>query len=406
MTTRMASPVRVSGPLAVHADAFREGLVALGYTPLSAANQLRLMAHVSRWLAGHGLGVEQLTEERVGQFLADRRAEGYTCWLSPRGMGPLVEFLAGQGAVPAGPPAVPASSPRAVLVEDYRAYLVSERALSASTVRQRLEVARMFLDTGGSGRGGLALGELSAAEVVEFVSARCRDRSVGWAKNLVTNLRSLLRFLHLRGHVASPLSAAVPAVAGWRGGSLPRALPAADVRRLLASCDRRRATGRRDFAILVLLARLGLRAAEVAALELDDIDWRAGEVVIRGKGRREERLPLPVDVGEAMVGYLRRGRPGSDGRQVFMRAQAPHGPLSAAAVKAVVGTACDRAGLARIGAHCLRHSVATEMLRAGGSLAEVGQVLRHRSPSTTAIYAKVDRVALRRLALPWPGGAA
>lgn len=157
----------------------------------------------------------------------------------------------------------------------------------------------------------------------------------------------------------------------------------------------------------MLLARLGLRAAEVAALELGDLDWRAGELVVRGKGRREERLPIPVDVGEAVVGYLRRGRPDcEDQRAVFVRAHAPHGPLSAAAVKAVVRYACERAGLPRVGAHRLRHSAATEMLRSGATLGEVGPVLRHRDPSTTAVYAKVDRTRLRDLALPWPGGAA
>lgn len=405
--TKRASLVRVTGPLAAYADAFGEQLIAWGYTPLSAANQLRVMAHASRWLACHGLGAERFTPERVDEFLADRRAEGYTCWLSPRGVRPLVGFLRDRGAAPVVPASAPESSPREVLLEEYRCYLAVERALAASTIRRRLDVARIFLDVGcRSGGGSLALGELSAAEVVDFVTARCRDRSVGWAKNLVTDLRSLLRFLHVRGHLVAPLWSAVPAVAGWRGGSLPRVLAAADVGRLLASCDQRRAMGRRDFAVLMLLARLGLRAAEVAALELSDLDWRAGEVVIRGKGRREERLPLPSDVGEAIAGYLRRGRPRSDEPRVFVRVRAPHGPLGGAAVKAVVHMACDRAGLARIGAHRLRHSVATEMLRAGAPLAEVGQVLRHRSPATTAIYAKVDRAALRALALPWPGGVA
>lgn len=193
-------------------------------------------------------------------------------------------------------------------------------------------------------------------------------------------------------------------MAGWRAGSLPRAVAAADVARLLASCDRRRRVGRRDYAVLMLLARLGLRAGEVAALQLHDLDWRAGEVVIHGKGGRVDRLPLPWDVGEAVAGYLRRGRPGTVHSRVFVRVHAPQGPLSAQGVQAVVRAACDRAGLARVGAHRLRHSVATEMLRAGAPLVEVGQVLRHRSAATTAIYAKVDRAALRPLALPWPAG--
>jgi integrase/recombinase XerD len=193
-------------------------------------------------------------------------------------------------------------------------------------------------------------------------------------------------------------------VAGWRGAGLPKALPAGHVAALVASCVRDSAAGKRDFAVLVLLARLGLRACEVAALRLDDIDWRAGEIVIRGKGRRDERMPLPADVGEALAGYLHSGRQAGAGlRTVFVRACAPAGPLSAGAVKAIVRRACRRAGLAEAGAHRLRHTAAVQMLRAGSPLAEIGQVLRHRSAATTAIYAKADHAALAALALPWPG---
>jgi integrase len=187
---------------------------------------------------------------------------------------------------------------------------------------------------------------------------------------------------------------------------LPRALEGELVARLLAGCNRQSATGRRDYAILLLLVRLGLRAGEVAALELEDIDWRQGEVTVRGKGHRHERLPLPVDVGEALVEYLRQGRPRHECPKLFMRAQAPYAGLVSSAVTTVVYLACDRAGLPHVGAHRLRHTAATEMLRGGARLSEVEQVLRHRSLATTAIYAKVDRVALRSLAQPWPGGVA
>jgi len=201
------------------------------------------------------------------------------------------------------------------------------------------------------------------------------------------------------------LAAAVPTVAGWRLAGLPTAFGRQEVARLLASCDRRRTFGRRDFAGLGLLTRLGLRAGEVAALELPDIDWRRGEVVIRGKGRRQERLPLPVDVGEAIVGWLRKGRPHCECTKVFTRVRAPHRGLTSGGVSAIVRAACARAGLPEVNAHRLRHTAATEMLRAGAGLAEVGQVLRHASLLTTSIYAKVDRTALRSLAQPWPGSA-
>jgi integrase len=229
---------------------------------------------------------------------------------------------------------------------------------------------------------------------------------VAAAKYLVTVLRSLLRFLFLTGVTERELASAVPAVAGWRGSHLPRAIPSVQVAALLGSCDRRRRVGRRDYAILTVLVRLGLRAGEVAALALSDVDWRRGEVVIRGKGRRDERLPLPADVGEAIVGYLRRGRPQSTSAMVFLRARAPHGPMTTFAVTLVVRRASERVGLGPWCAHRLRHTAGTELLRAGGSLAEVGQVLRHRHVATTAIYAKVDRTALRGLAQPWPGSEA
>jgi site-specific recombinase XerD len=224
---------------------------------------------------------------------------------------------------------------------------------------------------------------------------------------LVTSLRGLLRFLYLEELTASDLTAAVPSVAGWRGASLPKALPAEHVARLLASCDRTTAVGLRDFAILSVLSRLGLRAGEVAALECGDVDWRAGEIVIRGKGDRHERLPLPVDVGDALVDYLRHGRPRRSDPHLFLRARAPLGPLTGGdgAIGLLVRRACRRAGLPPVGVHRLRHTVATEALRAGAPLEEIASLLRHRHHATTAIYAKVDFLRLRELARPWPGSA-
>jgi len=386
--------VRVDGPLAPWAAGFAVQLAGLGYTPLSAVNQLYLMAHLSRWLAGRGLGASELSPGLAQEYLAARRGAGYTCWLSERGLAPVLGYLRGAGAVPACVPRVPCT-PAEVLAVRYREYLVSERGLAASTVRYYLAEARPFL-------ASADLGCLTAAGVTDFVREQCRERSVGQAKILVTALRSLLRFLHLEGLTAQPLATAVPPVAGWRGSGLPRALDDGEVAAVLAACGGSRVTGRRDLAVLTLLARLGLRAAEVAGLQLDDIDWRAGELAIRGKGRRAERLPLPADVGEVIAGYLASRRPGGPGRSVFLSARAPWGGVTAAAVKGIVRAACARAGVAPAGAHRLRHTAATQMLRGGASLAEVGQVLRHRAASTTAIYAKVDHRALRSLARPWP----
>jgi site-specific recombinase XerD len=210
----------------------------------------------------------------------------------------------------------------------------------------------------------------------------------------------------VEGLIKAPLAQAVPPVSGSKGAGLPRAVASATLTALLASCDRRTATGRRDYAIMVLLARLGLRAGEVARLSLDDIDWGNGEVLVHGKGGRDDWLPLPDDVGAALAGYLKRGRQRAETRAVFLRAIAPAVGLTPVGVTWVVYSACQRAGVPKIGAHRLRHSAATEMLRAGASLTEIGQVLRHAALGTTAIYAKVDFVALRPLAQPWPGGAA
>jgi integrase/recombinase XerD len=241
--------------------------------------------------------------------------------------------------------------------------------------------------------------------VIEFVLAECASRSVGSAKYIVCGLRSLLRYLYVAGHIDAALDAAVPSAAGWRLASLPITFGPDEVARLLASCDRRTTFGRRDYAVLVVLSRLGLRAGEVAALELGDIDWRVGEVVVRGKGRRAERLPLPVDVGEALTGWLRRGRPQCEATTVFTRVRAPHRALTSTGASNIVRAASVRAGLPAVHAHRLRHTAATEMLRAGASLREVGQVLRHASVLSTAIYAKVDHNRLRTLAVPWPGAA-
>ncbi|WP_416139581.1 tyrosine-type recombinase/integrase [Halomonas sp. HK25] len=248
---------------------------------------------------------------------------------------------------------------------------------------------------------------LTSSDVIAFIPSACQHCAcIGTAKLKMTTLRSLLRYLHIEGLIRSPLVAAVPPVAGAKLAGLPQSLDADDVARLLAACDRRTTTGRRDFALLLLLVRLGLRAGEARRLRLDDVDWRTGELTVRGKGARIDRLPLPQDVGEALAAHLRRGRPPTaQGRTVFVRVRAPHQPLTSGGVTDVVSRAAGRAGLAHVTAHQLRHTVATRMVRAGVSLPEISQVLRHRQLSTTAIYAKLDRESLRCLARRWPGEA-
>lgn len=288
-----------------------------------------------------------------------------------------------------------------VLVDDYRRWLVTERCLAPSTVQYLLRDAARFL----ADRDGPDLRSLTLGEVTGFVVEHCSGRSVGAAKRLTYGLRSLLSYLFAEGLIERQLAPAVPTPSGWHGSNLPRWVGAEELAALVAGGEDRSTVRRRDHAIVVMLVRLGLRPKEIVGLSLDDLDWQQGEIVVRGKGERVERLPLPVDVGEAVVDYLREERPRGACRTLFVRVSEPVG-MSARGVGEVVRKACARAGLPPVGVYRLRHSAATAMLRAGASLEEVGQVLRHRSSQVTALYAKVDFVSLRPLALPWPGDAA
>ena len=390
----MSNPlrVRVSGPLQPYVAGFRAELKRLGYRRNAAGNQLQLMAHVSRWLEHHRLDPVELTSARVDEFLVDRRAEGYRLWLSTKATEPMLDFLRSVGVVPDPSPSLPDTAIDE-LIEIFRSYLIRERGLAEATVTSYVHVARLFLSDRAA-VGEANLGELTADEVTGFVLAETANRRVGSAQSVACGLRAFLRFAYVTGRTDMKLDVAVPKIASWRLSKIPPSISHTDVETLLKSCDRRTMFGRRDYAALVLMVRLGLRAGEIAGLELGDIDWRAGEVIIRGKGNRVERLPLPVDVGEAMAGWIRRGRPRCDSRAVFTRVRAPHQGLSVAGVGAIVKSAALRAGLSGVNAHRLRHTAATEMLAAGADLIEIGQVLRHASVLTTAIYAKVDDATL------------
>jgi len=402
MTKPRPDRSRVSGPLASFADGYCAHLVAQGYSPRSAQFHLQLLAQLSGWMQAEGLDVAGLVPGAVERFWAERRRRGDVSRITQGRLRPLLGYLDGLGMLLAAGDVAPTELDR--LLEQFCGYLVEERGLVAGSVRLYAGVARRFL-TERSEPLADDLACLSGADVNAFVlreSRRVRPRT---AETVVCALRALLRFLHVHGWIATPLATGVPSVP-QRREDLPRGLPPGQVTRLLASCDRTTKIGCRDYAILMLLARLGLRSGEVAALQLDDVDWRAGEVVIRGKRSRLDRLPLPGDVGEALADYLWRARPRGFGRTVFLRSLAPVDGLSGDGVSEVVVRACGRAGIAPARAHRLRHTIATEMLWHGVGLAEIGQVLRHESLEVTAVYAKVDRSALSRLALAWPGGDA
>lgn len=391
-----------SGALAPHALGYEQWLREVRGFGHGALNvRLWHFRHLSLWLEREGFGAQELTPECGDRYVAARRAAGYSTFVSRLSLRLPLSYLREAGVAPLP---VPADGPVERLLGDYRRYLVHERGLATQTVAKSERAARVFLEER-ERAGGLQLEHMTAADVSSFLARQCPRLSVSEARLLAQGLRSLLRYLHVAGLIPVSLRWAVPAVADLRDRTLARGLDPAHVAKLLASCDRRRTVGLRDYAVLLLLLRLGLRAGEVAAIELDDIDWRRGEILVRGKGGRLDRMPLPADVGDAVARYLRR-RARSTSRALFLLVHAPRGPINGKVVLNIVHEACRRAALPRVGPHRLRHTAATEMLRAGASLPEIAQVLRHRELRTTAIYAKVDRSRLRALALPWPGGAA
>lgn len=386
---KVSAKVRVSGPLGGYVAGFAVALRSQGYTDLSLADHLRMVAHLSRWLAARAVPPTEITADVVEQFVAER-VHTHTAPCSPRRLGPLLQYLRTLGVLHA---AAPEESPSNEILRAYDEYLIEERVVKPSRRRHYVEVAGEFL-------ADRSAADLVAADVTRDVRAHV-GRTALAAR--LTALRSVLSFLFLRGHAPLNLVHAVPSASRRRLLSLPKDLEKAEVAAVLASCDRRTTIGRRNYAALLLMVRLGLRAGEVAALELDDIDWEAGEVVVHGKGGSTGRLPLPTDVGEAIVSYLRRRRPPQiETRSLFLRSRAPHRGGTAGMFIAMACGALRAVGIPFGGSHRLRHTAATQMLRAGASLTEIAQVLRHRHIDTTAIYAKVDRDGLRTLAQPWP----
>ena len=399
-----AATIQVSGPLADHKHGLWAHLRSLGYRKSSSANKVRVLAHLSRWLDERRIAPALITTCLLKEFLGDRREAGYTYCFTLRALAPLIEYLTRRGVIQPLSAAPERQTPLDMLLGDYERHLIEECALTSKTVARRGTVARQFLaPLLGKSQN---LGDLTTADVTKFVVEAAHSLAPGSVGELTSSLRALFRYLTFEGLTATDLTKAVPSVARSRLCGLPKALTSDAVERMIRGCDRRTHVGRRNYAVLLLLARLGLRAGEVAGLLLDDIDWENGELLIRGKGGRQDLLPVACVVGEAVAAYLRRGRPRlSDSRSVFLSVRAPHRPLSSPAVGQIVRATGRRVGVAA-SAHQLRHTIATEMLGGGATLGEISRVLRHQSIDTTAIYAKVDLTRLRDLARPWPGGAA
>jgi integrase/recombinase XerD len=392
--------------VAVRLEEYEEGFLAelarLGYASRSREAQRCLLRHLSRWLASRELALSELSEEVAGQYVAARRQER-SHLRSERALRPLLDYMRGLGIVPAAEAAMPETAGEE-LAARFAAYLAGERGLAAATVSSYLFQVRPFVAAhADAGRWS----SLSARQVARFAAHSSAGLCPRSAQVRASALRALLGFMWQEGLTASALAGAVGSFAAPAGTAPPRGLSSSQAGDLLAAVRASGPAGVRNEPMVALMLRLALRAGEVASLLLEDIDWRSGVLSVRGKGNRLDQVPLPVDVGEPLAGYLRRGRPaGTAHRQVFLALDAPHGPLTAPAAASVAARALARAGITGPGAaHRLRHTAACGVLAAGGGLAEAGQLLRHTSPQVTAVYARSDIAALRSIARPWPGAA-
>jgi site-specific recombinase XerD len=394
------------GPLTSYLDEFANHLDTQGYKRHLLGRQIRVVAYFSRWLDAEQIPAEAITDEQVGRFFGSVVRRGVVQTGEQAALGRFVSFLRQREII--GPlPEPKQATPVQQAVRAFAVYLQQERALSGRTLIKYCPFVEQFL-SGRFGQGPVEFETLRAADVIGFVQQQAAHMSPAAAKSATTALRAFFRYLRHRGLLPCDLVAAVPTVPNWSMTGIPRAIASEHVRAVLEHCPRNTAVGRRDYAILLLLARLGLRAGEIVSLSLESIDWEAGVISVCGKGAQNASLPLPVDVGEAIADYLCHGRPCSDSRRLFLRAVAPLRGLGAAqTVTTIVAAALKRAGVdtPHRGAHQFRHALAADMLRHGATLTEIATALRHRHIKTTGIYAKVDFAALRPLSPPWPGGA-
>jgi site-specific recombinase XerD len=381
-------------------------LVEVGLARHGIWRSLKLVSDLLNWIARSRSMLTNLDEYMVARYL-HHRAKKQSIQRSDRAaLKRWLSVLRDAGMI--APPALSPVTPQDQIFAEFGGYLQRERGLASRTIINHLPTIRRFLREV-CPAGVEDLGKINHAHVVRYVERHARDGSPGSGKGMCSSLRVFLRYLHHKGLNPLPLAGCVPSIKQWKLANLPTYLTAEQVQNVLDGCDRASAIGRRDCAILMMLAKLGLRANEVATLTLDDIDWRSGEMCIRAKGRQRVGMPIPPDVGTSVAAYLRDGRPKSSCRQLFLRTVTPHvGFASGGAITRIATTALERAGIrgfAHQGAHLFRHSLATSLLRSGATLSEIGQLLRHKSHDTTRIYAKVDIDALRTLSLPWPGVA-
>ncbi|MGG7582261.1 site-specific integrase [Rhizobium sp. Nf11,1] len=395
----------IHGPHQEFARVYAARMSNEGLSLHSTRRSLSLFRDLMDWYVGNGHRSQDLGEVHVDRFLKHR----FEHWSRDAGdrsaLRRLLSALRDEDLIPAALPVERTEHEQ--IVDVFATYLSNERGLAASTVvSHKLLSLRFLREVCPGGADGFAA--LTPEIVIGYVERHALDGSADSGKAMCGVVRAFLRYLHLKGFISTALADCVPSIRRWRLAGLPTFLPPEKVQKVLDACDRTTAMGHRDYAVLMLLAKLGLRASEVATLNLDDIDWLSGTILVHGKGRRQATMPLRHDVGTAIVAYIRHGRPASACRRVFLRTLAPHvGFASGCAITMIAKHALERAGIdgyAHHGAHLFRHSLATDLLRSGASFAEIGQLLRHRSIDSTRIYAKLDIEKLRELSMPWPGG--
>jgi site-specific recombinase XerD len=400
--SRILSKLRKE-PLGFYIDSYLELLNEQGFSQQSAEEQVRVIIDFNRWLAEKGYKAGDVSQEKADQFLKNRYRHRRPLNGDSAALHRLNDLFLRLGVISSH---VAPMSPPDNLLDDFRLHLIHERTLRERTSKTYISYVRKFLEERFSGVT-IDFSKLRTQDITGFIRLHAQDCSHSYAKSMTKAMRSFLCYLNFRGDLTADLAACVPAVASWSLSDIPKFLEPDQIEQILDHCNLQAGTGLRDHAILLLLARLGLRACEVASLKIEDIDWEAAQITVHGKGGSSDQLPLPADVGKAIAIYLQRGRPRCASRYVFVRAKAPRQEFSGAgAICLIVKRALARAGInsQRKGAHLFRHGLASQMLRRGGSLSDIGAVLRHRDPNTTAIYAKVDFTALQELVRPWPGG--
>jgi site-specific recombinase XerD len=391
------------GPLSPYLDRFAKRLHDYGYSPSVGQDYIRCIGYLSLWLEHQGLGASVLDEHKIGDHIKSlKRHKGVAISSAPHRL--FLSYLREMGIIKRSPPQTMSKVVR--IVNEYVDYLRHERGLAEATLAHRRLFPRRFLEER-FGKKAVRLSQLEAQDFIRYIRNHAHEYGALYRSNMVLVLKDFCRFLHLRGYVHKDIASSIPRMPSWKPVQLPAHLERSDVERLLKTCKRDTPKGMRDYAILLLLVRLGLRAGEVRSLTLDDIDWEAGQIIICGKGGKRNRLPLPQDVGRALVQYLQHGRPPCSSRHVFIRTRAPHtGFQCSGPITKIVKQALERTGLnpPHKGSHLLRHTFATHLLRSGASLPEISRMLGHENPSSTLVYAHIDMNKLRQVSQPWPGG--